>query len=423
MNTTRTLVLGVLLSAAVGTAQAASEDIEIMHWWTSGGEAKALEELKSRLNGAGYRWKDMAVEGGGGDKAMETLRARVLKGQPPEAAQMNGASIQSWGRQKALANLDAVAKEQQWESQIPAVVARGLKVDGHFVAAPFNIHRANWLWINREAFIKYSGRTPETWDQFFAMADRMKAAGVLPIAHGSQPWQNFALFENVLLGVAGVDTYRRALIALEPAAIQSPKVEEALRVFRRLKSYTDGAAANNRDWNAATAMVVHNKAAMQFMGDWAKGEFFAAGKVADRDFLCMAPPGTQRSFLFIVDSFAVFKKGGGEATGAQKTLAKLIMTPSFQQAFNLAKGSVPLSANVDMSKFDVCGQQSSAYFVATSMVDTLVPSVAFHMALPAEPEAALKNLVSEFWNNDAMTVAEAVKQMQRIRGVAVRDVH
>ncbi|RQP21761.1 ABC transporter substrate-binding protein [Piscinibacter terrae] len=423
MKKISSLVVGALCGACVMAAQAASEDIEIMHWWTSGGEAKALDELKSRLKGAGYRWKDMAVEGGGGDKAMETLQARVSRGQPPEAAQMNGASIQSWGRQKALANLDAVAKEQQWESQIPAVVTRGLKVDGHFVAAPFNIHRANWLWINRDAFVKYAGRTPETWDQFFVMADRMKTAGILPIAHGSQPWQNFALFETVLLGVGGVDTYRRALIALDNEAIQSPKVEEALKVFRRLKSYTDGAAANDRNWNAATAMVVNNKAAMQFMGDWAKGEFFAAGKAADRDFLCIAPPGTQRSFLFIVDSFAVFKKGADEATAAQKTLARLIMTPSFQQAFNLAKGSVPLSANVDMAKFDVCGQQSSAYFVATSMVDTLVPSVAFHMALPVEQETALKNLVSEFWSNDAMPVAEAVRRIQRIRAIGTKDQH
>ena len=50
---------------------------------------------------------------------------------------------------------------------------------------------------------------------------------------------------------------------------------------------------SGRDWNLATAMVMNGEAAFQIMGDWAKGEFFAAGKVPGEDFLCASTPGVR----------------------------------------------------------------------------------------------------------------------------------
>ncbi|HJV96375.1 MAG TPA: ABC transporter substrate-binding protein [Albitalea sp.] len=413
MTSIRTLVV-LMLWALVSRAAVAS-DVEVLHWWTSGGEAQSLAELKTRLQAGGFAWRDAAIEGGGGDAAMATLQQRVKNGNPPAAALMNSAAIQAWGRQHALANLDAVALDQKWDIQIPRVVAAGLKVDGHFVAAPFNIHRLNWLWINRDVYRRFGGRMPETWEQFFALAERMKRGGVLPIAHGGQPWQNFALFETVLLGVGGADFYRSALVNLDPQALSSAKMDEALSTLRRVKSYTDGVAANGRDWNAATAMVISGRAGMQFMGDWAKGEFFAAHKLPDRDFICTSTPGTERAFIFIVDSFAVFKQKSDDATAGQRELARLIMSGNFQQAFNLKKGSIPLATDVQMAQFDRCAQESSAYFVATSMLNTLVPSVAIHMSQPLEMETKLKTIVSDFWSDDSMSNAEAIRRLLQLR--------
>ena len=47
-----------------GAAQAA--EVEVLHWWTSGGEAAALDVLKKKLESQGVTWKDMPVAGGGG---------------------------------------------------------------------------------------------------------------------------------------------------------------------------------------------------------------------------------------------------------------------------------------------------------------------------------------------------------------------
>lgn len=69
---------------------AIAEDVEVLHWWTAGGEAAALGVLKDDLATKGVGWKDMPIAGGGGTDAMTVLRARVVAGDPPTAAQMLG---------------------------------------------------------------------------------------------------------------------------------------------------------------------------------------------------------------------------------------------------------------------------------------------------------------------------------------------
>jgi glucose/mannose transport system substrate-binding protein len=389
--------------------------VEVLHWWTSGGESKSVEELKRLLAAQGHTWRDFAVAGGGGDTAMTVLRQRVLAGNPPAAAQIKGPAIQEWGKLNVLADLDDVAAEQKWDAQLPKVVANVMKVNGHYVAAPVNVHRVNWLWINREALRKTGAKVPNTWDEFFSVAEKMKANGIIPIAHGGQSWQEFTTFESVVLGVAGAEFYRRAFVQLDPTALKSNTMASALQTFRRIKDYTD-AKAPGRDWNVATGMVIKGEAGMQFMGDWAKGEFLAAGKQPAKDFVCVAAPGTARAFTFNVDSFAMFRLKDPQAIKAQKALAGTIMRPDFQQTFNLNKGSIPVGTGVQMDKFDLCAQESAAYFAATAMINTLVPSIAHLMAQPAPIETALREVVAAYWNDDRMTTEEAMARM--VSGVA-----
>jgi len=111
-----------LLIAGTALATQAAE-VEVLHWWTSGGEARSVQELKKMLGTQGVQWRDFSVAGGGGDAAMNALRTRVQAGKPPAAAQIKGPAIQEWGRMKVLANLDDIAKEQRWDMQLPKAVA------------------------------------------------------------------------------------------------------------------------------------------------------------------------------------------------------------------------------------------------------------------------------------------------------------
>lgn len=403
----RTLAAAAAL-AACGLAQAG--EVEVLHWWTSGGEAKAAAALKATMQAKGHTWKDFAVAGGGGDSAMTVLKSRVVSGNAPAAAQIKGPALQEWAAEGVLANIDDVAKAENWDALLPKAVADVMKYKGSYIAAPVNVHRVNWLWANPEAFKKAGAKLPTNWDEFFVAAEALKKAGIIPVAHGGQNWQDFTTFESVALGVGGTEFYRKALVQLDPATLNSPTMEKVLTTFKRVKGYTDKNAPG-RDWNLATAMVIKGEAGMQLMGDWAKGEFVAAGKVPGKDFVCAPAPGTAQAFTFNIDSFAMFKLKNAENTKAQKALAAAIMSPEFQEVFNLNKGSIPVRLGMNMDKFDDCAKLSAKDFVATSKNGGLVPSIAHGMAVAPAIEGAIKDVVSQYWNSDKMSAKDAMTRI------------
>jgi glucose/mannose transport system substrate-binding protein len=151
------MTLNRLISAALAAfvlTPALAGEVEVLHYWTSGGEAKSAAELKKIMQGKGHVWKDFAVAGGGGDNAATVLKSRVVSGNPPAAAQIKGPAIQEWAAEGVLANLDAVAKAENWDALLPAVVAGVMKYKGKYVAAPVNVHRVNWVWANPEVLKK-----------------------------------------------------------------------------------------------------------------------------------------------------------------------------------------------------------------------------------------------------------------------------
>lgn len=399
-----------LVAVLAGAGAAHAGEVEVLHWWTSGGEAKAASALKAQLQKQGHTWKDFAVAGGGGDSAMTVLKSRVVSGNAPAAAQIKGPSLQEWAAEGVLTNIDSVAAAGKWDEVIPPVVANIMKYKGHYIAAPVNVHRVNWLWVNPEALKKANAKVPTTWDEFFTTAEALKKAGIIPVAHGGQNWQDFTTFEAVAIGLGGVDFYKKALIQLDAATLQGPEMEKVLTTFKRIKDYTDKNAPG-RDWNLATAMVIKGEAGMQLMGDWAKGEFIAAGKTPGKDFLCTAAPGSAKAYTFNIDSFAMFKLKNTANEKAQQDLATAIMSPEFQEVFNLNKGSIPVRTGMKMDKFDDCAKQSAADFAADAKAGTLVPSIAHGMAVPAAAEGAMKDVVSQFWNSDKMTAKEAQSRL------------
>jgi glucose/mannose transport system substrate-binding protein len=405
--------LATAVALVVAGSAAVAGEVEVLHYWTSGGEAKSVAELKKIMQGKGHTWKDFAVAGGGGDNAATVLKSRVVSGNPPAAAQIKGPAIQEWASEGVLANLDATAKAEKWDELLPKVVADVMKYKGNYVAAPVNVHRVNWMWAN-SAVLKKAGvtSTPKTWDEFFAAAEKVKKAGLIPVAHGGQNWQDFTTFESVALGVGGTKFYNDALIKLDEKALTSATMSKVLETFRKVKSYTD-AAAPGRDWNLATAMVIQEKAAFQFMGDWAKGEFSAAGKVPGKDYVCAAAPGTANAYTFNVDSFAMYKLKDAGAQKAQADLAASIMGTEFQEVFNLNKGSIPVRLNMKMDKFDDCAKTSAKDFVDTAKSGGLVPSVAHGMAIKPAAEGAIKDAVSQFWNDDKISIADGVKNIAK----------
>ncbi|PJI38371.1 MAG: sugar ABC transporter substrate-binding protein [Rhizobium sp.] len=380
--------------------------VEVLHWWTSGGEAKAVGTLKEAFEKQGGKWEDSPIAGGGGDAAMTALRARVMAGNPPAAVQLKGPGIQEWADQGSLADVEDVAKAEKWDDVLPPTLAEIMKYKGKYVAAPVNVHRIDWMWINPTVLAKVGAEVPKTWDEFNAVADKLKAAGITPLAHGGQPWQDATVFETIVLSM-GADFYRKALIELDQEALTGDTMVKVFDQLRKLRGYVDP-GFSGRDWNLATAMVMNGEAGFQIMGDWAKGEFLAAGKVPGKDFICAPTPGN--GYSFNTDSFAFFKVSGEDRIEGQKVLASLIMSPEFQETFNLAKGSIPARTDIKLDKFDSCALKSYEDMTAAVKNNTFVPSMAHEMAVPRTVRGEFLDVVTNFFNSE-MSSADAAKAM------------
>ncbi len=409
--------MSVVLALMASTTMAQAEDVEVLHWWTSGGEAAALGVLKDNLASQGIGWVDMPVSGGGGEAAMTTLRARVTAGNAPTAVQMLGFDIQDWAAEGALGNLDAVAAAEGWDAVVPGALQAFSKYDGHWIAAPVNVHSTNWVWANKSILDGLGIAQPKTWDEFVAAMTAVKDSGKVALAHGGQAWQDATVFDGVVLSVGGTDFYKAAFVDLDPAALGGEQMVEAFRRMEILRSFADD-NFSGRDWNLASAMVINGEAAFQIMGDWAKGEFLNAGKVPGQDFLCFRVPGSEGTVSFNSDQFAMFNVASEGAKAAQATMAADIMSPAFQSAFNVVKGSVPARTDVPNDAFDACGKQGMADLAAASAAGKLVGSMAHGHANRAAVKNAIYDVVTAAFNgeydaakaaNELVSAVEAAK--------------
>lgn len=398
--------LTAIVALMATTTLAQAESVEVLHWWTSGGEAAALTVLKDDLAAQDIGWNDMPVAGGGGEAAMTTLRARVTAGNPPTAVQMLGFDIQDWAAEGVLANLDAVAEAEGWNDVVPAALQAFSTYNGQWIAAPVNVHSTNWVWANKAILDELGLAQPATWDEFVAAMQAVQDAGYVALAHGGQAWQDATIFDGVVLSAGGPDFYRAAFIDLDPEALGSDTMVEAFRRMETLRGFVDD-NFSGRDWNLASAMVINGEAGFQIMGDWAKGEFLNAGQVPGEDFLCFRVPGSEGSVTFNSDQFAMFAVDSEEAAEAQAAMAVAIMSPAFQSAFNVVKGSVPARTDVSPEAFDACGRQGMIDLAAASEAGTLLGSMAHGHANRAAVKNAIYDVVTAHFNGeyDAETAA------------------
>ena len=404
----KTLFAASVAFAVAGTTLAHAEpQAEVLHWWTSGGEARSVAVLQKEFASRGGKWTDMPVAGGGGDAAMTALRARVLAGNAPTAVQLKGPAIQEWYEEGVLANISSVAKAQGWADVLPASIAGHMKCEGKWCAAPVNVHRVDWIWANAAVLAKNGISMPTSWDEFNAAAAKLQAAGITPLAHGGQAWQDATVFEAVALGIGGPEFFQKAFVELDQATLKSNTMVKVFDQMRIMRGFVDN-NFSGRDWNLATAMVMNGEAAFQIMGDWAKGEFLAAGKRPGIDFLCASTPGD--GFLYNVDSFAMFAVDGSDKTDGQLLLAELIVGKNFQKVFNMNKGSIPARVDVALDDFDPCAHTSAQDMATSNAGGSLLPSYAHGMALRGAQAGAITDVVTAHFNSD-MSSADAVKML------------
>ena len=395
--THKTTRLGLALALAFGAiagAHAQANKAEVLHWWTSGGESAAVKELANAYTQAGGTWVDAAIAGG--EQARAAAVNRMIGGTPPTAAQFNTSKqFLDLIDQGMLNNVDVVAQKNNWDKILPAPILNSIKIKGHFYAVPVDIHMPAWFWYSKPAFAK-AGITaePKTPDEFFAALDKLKAAGIVPLAFGGQPWQEKVTFYAWLANVGGPDMYMKLYRDKDAAMVATPQFKAVLTSFKKLHNYVD-AGSPNRNWNDATAMVISGKAGVQIMGDWAKGEFATAHQTAGKEFGCFPGFGPKSPYLVAGDVFVFPKTSDAAQVKSQQLLATVFTSPATQVAFSNKKGSIPIRTDVDLKGLDACAQTG-----VTIMKDVSRQLPTPEMLITPDLEGSLQDVITKFWNTN-----------------------
>lgn len=369
--------------------------LEVLHWWTAPGELESKQLLQATLLKKHIQWQDFAIVGEGGEGAIRVLQMRALSGNPPDAAQIKGPDINEWARVGMLESIDQVIDSSSWETTLAKVVRESVTFNDHYMAVPVDIHRVNWLWLNSKIFKELQLSAPTTWDDFFAVADKIKAAGYQALAHGGTAWQDALLFESVALSLLGAENYKKAFVENDEKILNSPQMLIVFKTFKRLHAYTDNSLVG-KDWNVASQLIADDKAAMQFMGDWAKGVWNDAGKIAMQDYICVDVPQSKGLFSYNIDSFVLFTKYNYQRrSSVQVEFAQTLLSHEFQKEFNLKKGSIPVRNDIDMSLFDACSQKSYQDFYSAE----LVPSFTQNMASTSYLQLIMTKIISDYFND------------------------
>jgi len=397
-----TLKLATALAASVALpTMAFATDLEVTHWWTSGGEAAAVAELARAFDASGDKWVDGAIAGGGGT-ARPIMISRITGGDPMGATQFNhGQQALELVEAGLMLDLTDVAEANNWKEVIfPQSLLDSCTVDGRIYCAPVNIHSPEWLWLSNKAYADAGIPVPSNWNEFVETAPALEAAGKIPLALGNQPWQSNLAFGAISIAVAGLDVWKQVNVDKNMDVAAGPEYAAVFQAVADARSLA--AKSTVQDWNQATNLVITGEAGGQIMGDWAQGEFQVAGQVAGTDYTCLPGLGLNAYLSTGGDAFYFPKNKSADVEAAQKRLAALLVSPEAQVAFNLKKGSLPIRGDVDLAAANDCMKKGLELLAAGN----LVPSG--DMAWSPDVQKQNEDLLVEFWKTDmAPDVAHA----------------
>jgi glucose/mannose transport system substrate-binding protein len=395
----------------------ATGKLEVFSWWTSGGEAAALDALFKTYNQSNPNVEivNATVAGGGGSAARAVLQTRLAGGDPADTWQVHPGFelLGQYVEPEFVAPITNLYKEEGWFDVTPKALVDLMSKDGEVYQVTVGVHRGNGLWYNKKLLEANGLTVGDTLSvaEFLDMAKKLQAAGVTPLCVGdSGIWANAELFENTLVGVIGPEKYRGLWDG--SVAFDSPEVKEAMTVYAQMLGYIN-ADHSALSWDQAVKALMESKCAFNSMGDWAYGEFVNAGLKDNVDFGWVSHPGSAGSFVIVADGFVMANGAPDEA--ATTAWLKSVGSKEAQEAFNPLKGSICARTDCDRAKFGPYHNWSMDSFGK----DALVPTVVHGSAAPADFQQALNDAVTIFVvDQDVDAFATALVQAAQMSGFA-----
>ncbi len=408
------LITSVLSLGLFGaSASATATDLEVTHWWTSGGEAAAVKVFADAFNAGGDNWVDGAIAGSGGT-ARPIIISRIIGGEPMGATQLNhGRQAEELVEAGLMLDLTELAEKEGWTDIVrPSKLLESCTLDGKIYCVPVNIHSWQWMWTSLKAFETAGIEAPTNWGEFVAAAPKLREAGIIPLAVGGQAWQTSGMFGVMVIGIGGMDLWRSVYVEKNMDVINGEDMKKIWQAYDDARNLTDP-KNSIQNWNDATNQVISGQAGAQIMGDWAQGEFSVAGQTAGVEYDCLPGLGNRAVLDTAGDAFYFPKNDDPEVTEAQLRMASMMLSKEVQVGFNLKKGSLPVRADVDLEAANACMKKGLEILANP---ENILPSG--DQILNRDTQGQLEDLSSEFFADKSVTIEDAQARFSEILELA-----
>lgn len=344
--------------AQADTPPAVTPVVELTHWWVSDGELAALAEIERGIQQRGGAFEPSRLENF--DTHRKNIIERInLNLRPAATHWLGGSELLYLSQVDILTPIPEKVADQRPGDFLFDEVIQQISVDNTPAALPVGIHLWNTAYYNAHIFRELGLTPPQTFEELLQHAEKIKAAGYVPLAIGSDAWQLQFLLETSLMRLGGKQGFDQVYNENGDIAAARSLLINAFESVLKLKPYTSARHANQK-WHQNTLQVANGSAAMQFIGDFAKGEFLVAGKQPDKDFFCDYLPGTQDFFYYGVDVFALLDIADPELIAGQTLLAETVLDPKIQAEYIRWKGGLPVRKDVPIASLDSCAKRKYA---------------------------------------------------------------
>lgn len=220
-------------------------------------------------------------------------------------------------------------------ADMPATATGGATAvsDGKFYGVPYSVPVLG-VFYNTDIFAANGIEVPKTYAEFVAAAEKLKAAGITPIASGGAQGSAWAL--EIGVGMIGPTIYGAGFydeMMSGKANFEDPRYIATLKRFADLKPYYSEGFAGV-DYTTSTQQFINGKAAMFFGGSWENGSFKAQNP--NLKFSVFPFPGDEATDKPLVAAFSDGSYGlvsESENKDAATKVLNWMASPEFAQRF------------------------------------------------------------------------------------------
>ena len=280
-----------LMISAGATAALADTNLVIYHSWSTPSEMAALDVLKGKLKSQGIGWTEIAIPHDTG--ANVSLTNMVTGGNPPDVFMNSDPGIiRDLEKQGLTMDLTKFFADNGVTPHFPEAVVRSITVDGKIMKIPTGIHIDGMVYWNMDV-AKKAGVDPTKWtslDDMWADLPKVKAAGYIPLAIGSDAFQVGYLTHALIAAMTtNVTRFFREPHHFEHLTdVAMPLLADAARRGGKVRIWSAGCSSGEEPYSIALTVL-------KAMPDAAEHDILVLASDIDPDMIARAEAGAYPS--------------------------------------------------------------------------------------------------------------------------------